>query len=168
MVIATKYEVDVDGKFRKSVDEAIGEVEDLRVPFGLIAASWFKSNRAIFALAGPGKYQDLSPNYKPRKKKAVGFIYPILRRTGRLERSITDQNDNDAIVRIGKQTLVMGSGTPWAYFHQAPGPRKKIPLRPVVLIGAESIAPQELNNRRELWIKTVADYVEQKMKKRFG
>ncbi len=157
------FVVDPDNEFKKAIQKASEEVEDLTIPFTLMEQSWFKSNRAIFSLKGPGKYSDLSEVYKPRKKKDVGFIYPILRRLGALESSLTVPGDEDSVATIlNKKTLVLGTKTPYAGFLH--GGTSRMPARPMVLVGAEQVAPDEINRRRLAWIEILGDYVLQKAK----
>ena len=152
-----KYSVDPDKEFQQAIRDAIGQVDDLTLPFQLITKSWFRSNKAIFSLKGKGKYQDLTPNYKKQKQKAVGFIYPILRRSGRLEGSITDPSSKDAVnLIINKKTLILGTKVPYGAPHQL---GLKVPKRPFLLIGGEQTAPDEINRRRDAWISTLESYV---------
>jgi phage gpG-like protein len=154
---ATKYTVDPDREFTEAIKKALDEVDDLTIPFTLITKSWFKGNKAIFSLKGPGKYPDLSPKYKEQKKKAVGFIYPILRRSGALENSITEASDSNAInLIINKNTLVLGTKIKYGHYHQF---GEGQPLRPFILIGGEQTAPEEINRRRNAWIATIQEYV---------
>lgn len=180
-----RFQVDPDQKFSKAVQEAASQVSDLRIPLGLIATSWFQSNKAIFALSGPGQYQDLSSKpffawwergdlrrrfaggYKEFKNAVLGFTYPIFRgKTGALEASITNKNAPGAIATIANQnTVILGTSIPYAIYHQSSAPRKKIPFRPIVMIGSEQTAPPELNQRREIWIEILKNYVLQVSKK---
>lgn len=158
-----KIEVDPGDEFTKAVKKTIKEVEDLTIPFTLISKSWFQSNKAIFRLKGKGKYEDLSSGYKKLKQKQAGFIYPILKLSGKLEKSITDPTATGAISLIlNKQTLVLGTAVSYAQFHQK-GTRY-MPARPPVLVGAEQTAPTELNKRQEIWIETLANYVLERSK----
>ena len=152
------YSVDPDKAFQKAIKDAIKDVQDLTVPFTLITKSWFKSNRAIFALKGPGKYVDLTEKYKLEKQKKVGFIYPILKRSGLLEKSITVPGDSNSISYIiNKNVLVLGSKVPYGAAHQFG--TKFLPIRPFIFVGAEQTAPEEINQRRDAWIATLRDYV---------
>lgn len=155
----TSYSVDPDKQFQQAIKDALSKVNDLTVPFTLMTKSWFQSNKAIFALKGPGKYTDLSPNYKKQKQKAVGFIYPILKRNGALEASLTQGGDSNAISYIiNKTTLVLGTKVPYAAKHQF---GEGVPRRPFMFIGAEQTAPEEINRRRDAWIAILQDYVMQ-------
>lgn len=152
------YEVDPDGQFAQAIKDALKKVSDLRIPFNLIANSWFKSNKAIFALSGPGKYKDFkNDRSRDQKKTAVGFEYPLLRRSGFLEKSITEKNDPDAIRVVTKTELTLGSSISYGQFHQFG--TKFMAARPFVLIGAEQVAPSGINNRHLAWIQQVTDYV---------
>jgi phage gpG-like protein len=156
--VVTNYQVDPDKEFQKAIKQALTEVKDLTIPFTLITKSWFKGNRAIFALKGPGKYADLTENYKKQKQAKVGFVYPILRRNGALERSITDAGDSNSInYIINKSTLVLGTKVPYGPAHQFG--TKVLPKRPFILLGAEQVSPPDLNRRREAWIAIIQDYV---------
>src|SRR5688572_19842345 len=107
MADIVSFKVDPDKQFQTAVKDALKQVKDLTIPFTLMTKSWFQGNKAIFALKGPGKYTDLSDAYKIQKKNAVGFIYPILRRSGVLEKSLTVPGDSNAIsIILNKNTLV--------------------------------------------------------------
>jgi len=175
-----KFEIDEDGEFGRAINIAIKEVGDLRAPFGLIKESWFKGNMSIFPekRGGPGKYADLSEKYKRRKEKAIGSAYPILRgfvkpkggaarKSGRLARSMTVPNSKGAISTVtNKRTLTLGTqvknkkGVLYPeYLHFG---TSKMPARPLLLLGAEQVAPSQINKRVENWVKMISDYVIQK------
>ncbi len=172
--VVVKFQVDPDQEFQKAVLKARGEVGDLTIPFTLIAKSWFQSNSFIFKVTGSsGKYVDLSAKYKAWKLRTAKFIYPVLRLSGDLEKSITDATDKNAIsIIINKRSLFLGTKVPYAGWLQEGTKNKdgsvKMPARPPVLIGAESVAPSGLNTRRDLWIKTIADYVVKKTAQNVG
>lgn len=156
--MVVKYEVDPDKEFDKAVKDAAKQVADLTIPLTLITQSWFKSNRAFFDLKGPGKFADLSDNYKKRKKASVGFIYPILKRAGALEASITNPGDGYAISEIvNKTAVILGTKIPYAAPLQFG--TKNIPARPFVMIGAEQTGPPEFNKRKQEWIELIGKYV---------
>lgn len=149
-----------DKEFQKAVDQTLKNVSDLTIPFNLITQSWFKSNRSIFTLGGPGKYADLSPGYKRVKQAEWGFTYPILKAKGDLMDSVTKPGDTNSIAQIlNKKTLVLGSKDPKAEFHQLG--TNRMPARPFVLLGLEQVAPPEVNRRREAWIKVLSDFAVQ-------
>lgn len=175
MVDGPVFKVDPTGEFSRALKEAGKKSADLTIPLKLIAQSWFKSNRAIFALKGPGQYEDLTDNpagkgYKSMKEKLFGSAYPILYRYGHLMSSITNPQDPASVNYIvNKLSLALGtkvttaSGSPYAYFlhHGA----SKMKARPVVLFGTEQVAPQELNKRVELWRQIMLNYVANVAKK---
>lgn len=145
-----QFQVDPDRRFQAAVLEAIKKTGDLTEPFILITKRWFKANRAIFTLKGPGKYTDLSPGYKLQKQKRVGFIYPILRYSGLLEASITNPDDANAInLIVNKTTLILGTKVSYAGFHQFG--TKKMPARPPLLVGVANSGDDANEREIEQW-----------------
>lgn len=156
------FRVDPDKKLDAAFKQAMAEVDDLTIPLTLITRSWFKSNRAIFSLKGPGKYADLSEPYKIRKEKEVGFIYPILVKSGALANSMINPGDPHSVSQIlDKQQLILGTSVSYGYVHQYGSKKKNIPSRPFVLVGGEQAVAPEIDNRREAWIAILNDYVMQ-------
>lgn len=164
--ISTSYVIENDRQFRKAIREATNRVADLRFAFGEIARDWFKSNRTQFTLKGSGLYPPLSPAYAEQKaKKFPGAA--ILVRTGRLRDSVTKKGHPDNILQIGKQTLVMGTRTPYGIFHQSDAPRRNLPLRKFLFIGPE--APQHARGadagRLERWTSIIEKEVQRQLDK---
>ena len=54
----TSFIIENDFEFRRALDRLGKSINDFRIPFGLIALNWYKGNRQIFTLKGPGKYTD--------------------------------------------------------------------------------------------------------------
>lgn len=164
----TSYSVDNDKAFRKALDKAAKISDDLRIPFTLIASDFYRSQRAIFSLKSPGQYPDLSDSYKPQKEKAVGFLYPILKRNGFLETAASVQNGPGNITQIGETELIMGvdgGRVPYAIYHQSDSSRKKIPLRKFLFIGPEAkeFASSEQQGRLERWMGIIEGFLAQKL-----
>lgn len=137
---------------------------DFRIPFTLIANDFYKSQRKIFMLKGPGRYVDLTPKYKKRKKKEVGFAYPILLKTGRLANSTLGPSNRDSVFSLTRNSLVMGSSTPYGIYHQSDAfPRRKIPQRKFIFIdgGPGDKAQDGVNGRRERWLNIIQSHVNQ-------
>jgi len=162
-MISIQALADFDKKFAKALKDAGKKVQDLRVPLNLIRASWFRSNNAIFSLSGPGQYKDLSEKYKVLKQKDAGFIYPILKRSGDLARSITNPSDENAIGKVLKdnQTLLVGTKVPYGVYHQSTKPRTVMPRRPFLFASAEQVAPSKINERIGSWTTIIEDWVAQ-------
>jgi hypothetical protein len=107
-------------EFQASLRAAQARVQDLTQPLTEIGLDWLRQNKTIFEGGGNRSFADLSggrsrrdrkgrfrsPNggYKAQKLRRWGFIYPILRASGRLERSITEAGAPGQIF-----TLVGGS-----------------------------------------------------------
>ena len=138
------YIVENDDKFRAGIDRALRSSKDLRKPLSMIGQDFRKSRKAIWNLKGPGAYPDLGPDgpaktdYKKRKQALVGFVYPILKLTGRLEDSVINKGHPENVNRVGKQFADFGTNVPYGEFHQSDSPRSKIPLRKFLFIGPES------------------------------
>ena len=169
-MVKTGVKVDPGKKFTQSIQKALKKVDDLRPPFKAMSKEYYKTNKALFTLKSKGLYADLSTNYKPIKKKKFGFLYPILKATGKLEKSLTIKSQ-DSIELITKKTMILGTktknekGAPYPVFLQNGWKTKSgstVPARPFLLIGTEPHpqAKQKLYERRlELWLETIESYV---------
>jgi len=183
----TSYQVDNDRRFRNAIQRAADATGDLRVPFGLILADFYKSEQAIFALKGPGQYPpfkhsvratslgkkfgndvkrgqgyDVSKSpYQREKIKKVGFDYPLLVRTGSLSASLLSATAQGAVAIIGATELTIGTTIPYGVYHQSDAPRSKIPLRKFLFIGPEAsqFATSDQQGRPERWMNILNDYV---------
>lgn len=160
--MAFEFQV-LDQSFQKALSGLSRDIDDLRIPFGLMINEWFKSNRAIFASKGPGKYTDLKSSYKKQKQKRWGFVYPILRASGALEDSITKKGDENSIAMVvNKKSMVVGSKVPYGKFHQFG--TSNLPVRPWILIGPEQVSPPDVNRRLTAWINIMNDFVDQRIR----
>ena len=170
MGLATSYEVDNDRRFRNALRRALLVTDDLQLPLNLIAKDFYKSERAIFKLKSPGLYPDLSEKYKPAKRRAVGFIYPILKRGGKLEKSMTNPKSKGSINHIvNKQALILGTrvknkkGVFYPAFLQ--DGTSKMPARKFLFIGPEAprFAKGPLAGRPERWFNILNEFIFQKL-----
>jgi len=153
-----------DRKIQEKFTELATKVSDLRIPFGLIANNFYQGNKKIFTLKGPGRYEDLADSTKKQKQSEVGFIYPILKRTGRLSRSLTSKNDSGAEFFVGRKSMILGTKVPYLIYHQSDKPRKKIPQRKALFIdgGGEEVARDAIiSGRLQAWTNIVDDYIAQ-------
>lgn len=161
----TSYVVENDKRFASAIGRALKSVDDLSIPFAQIAKDFQKSRKAIFLLKSPGGYPDLSSKYKKRKQRAVGFVYPILKLTGRLEDSLTNSTHPENVTRIEKTQMELGTTVEYGIYHQSDGPRKKIPLRKFLFIGPESVkfANSALSGFPERALNTLNSFVIRQM-----
>jgi len=162
----TSYSVDNDKKFRNALKKAGKATDDLRIPFTLIAADFYRSQKSIFQLKSPGLYPDLSDGYKQKKQKEVGFLYPILKKNGYLEAAASVQFGPGNITRIQSRQLDLGvdeKAVPYAIYHQSDEPRKVIPLRKFLFIGPEAprFANSEQQGRMERWMGILDGFMTQ-------
>jgi HK97 gp10 family phage protein len=175
-------------EFQKRLLKIANKTKDLSGPLRTIGQAWFQSNKSLFKRSGPGRFVDLSTKpfivrwrskayeygdvvhggYKEYKKKEHGKDpYPILRLFGRLEKSITDSKSSEAIFKVGKLSLILGTKTPYAGFlHYG---TRKMKARPFVLYGNEQVRPEpwnknDVNVRLALAIKSIEKYVLGKLK----
>ena len=126
-------------KFEKILKRLLKRSDDWRPLFFTLGKNFRKSRESIFALGGPGGYKDLSPRYKKLKEDLFGNAYPILKISGELERSVTQENDPDNISIVDRRSFVFGSKDPILKFHNSDKtPRKKMPLRKVIFWGPEA------------------------------
>lgn len=159
-----EFVVDPDKRFQSAIKTALKKVNDLTIPFTLITKEWFQSNKSIFAVtASSGQYADYKDeSYKTFKRNHYGFVYPMLKASGRLEGSITNPQSKDSIaVILNKVTLVLGSSTPYAPFLQLG--TSKMKARPFVLLGVEQVSPRRLNQRVEGWRRMIEDFTKDVM-----
>lgn len=157
----TSYIVENDEKFSRAIERSIGAVKDLKKPFAMIAKDFRKSRTAIFTLKGPGAYPDLSPKYKKRKERIMGSAYPILKFSGALADSVTNEGDGNNITRINADSMELGTAVSYGIYHQSDSPRSKIPLRKFLFIGSESVkfANSEISGFPERALNTLNSYV---------
>jgi phage gpG-like protein len=175
------YTIENDKQFQKALSEAFEKTQDLTIPLRAISRDFYKSQKAIFQLKSPGKYPDYTgpkisetwktpgrPDKRTRdgsltayqnyKKQKVGFIYPMLKFTGDLEKSTTSPTGPDSILNITKSSLEIGTGLPYAAFHQYG--TKNMPMRKFLFIGPEApeaVGPQR--GRLDRWLKIIEDHV---------
>lgn len=187
-MFGTSYVIENDAKFKQTLKDAAEIISDFRVPFGLISRDFYRSEKAIFGLKGPGQYPVFKNSYRvqyeqdgvgvkklsakkqfdvtkspyqQRKLKKYGFDYPLLVASGRLAASITQPNASGSINLITPLSLVIGTSVEYGIYHQSDKPRSKIPQRKFVFIGPEApaFATSEQQGRLERWLGYVEDYV---------
>ena len=131
------YNTKADKEVRDLLKRMAKVTSDLSPFLVTIAEELRQSRKAIFKLTSRGAYPELSEKYKIRKQKDVGFVYPILKRTGRLEKSVTQSGGENVAEIRNKRSLFFGTSVPYGEFHQSDKPRKKIPLRKYLFIGTD-------------------------------
>lgn len=175
-MVAISYSIENDKLFKEALDDARDKVANLRLPFKLISMDFYKSQKAIFMLQGPGQYPDFG-GIKPTSKSTLrakiakfdraGFVYPLLMgKSQRIMNSTTSPNHSDSINVITDKVLIIGTKTPYGIYHQSDSPRKKIPLRKFLFIGPEAsrYATSDQMGRLERWKRILKDYVDEKLK----
>lgn len=185
----TSYVVDNDKRFRDAISKASLVVQDFRVPFGLILSDFYKSEQAIWALTGPGLYPPFKHSdavmrtttnkktgktttryegtagggespYQHWKIKKYGFDYPLLIRTGSLQKSLSGPNNPGSISSVTKLSMAFGTSIAYGIYHQSDEPRSKIPLRKFLFIGPEApqFATSDQQGRLNRWLGYINDW----------
>ena len=95
--------------------------ENMKSLFQTIGEYWFSTNKqAIFSQrSAAGRFKDLTSVTKDFKQKNYGNVYPILVATGKLRASLTNPLDQNAIFRIRKNCLTLGSKVDYARYHMS-------------------------------------------------
>lgn len=157
-------EVKVDSvRVIRSLKELEKSVGDLRPAFIAITRSWLQANKATFKLKSAGRFTDyVGPKvsetwknpgipeartrdgdltaYENYKKKKVGFVYPMLKFSGRLEKSITEKGNPEFINIMTPKSLTLGSSTPYGIFHESSESRKtRLPMRKFLFIDPTNV-----------------------------
>ena len=157
------YDVNTE-KFNAFLKDAIKKTKKLGPAFQSIGRGFYKEERSIFKMRGPGGYNDLSRSTKKQKRRKYGFEYPILKATGDLAKSITTNTSPDSIYSIGQTHLKIGTKIPYGIYHQSDRPRSKIPLRKFVFIsgrGPGFPGGKVFYGRYERWTRIIQDHIQQ-------
>jgi len=169
--IATSFLVDNDRAFKRGLDRLAKATDDFSTPFAEIAKHWYQGNKKLFKLKSGGLYAPyggLNTNAEKQyaaeqqKKKEVGFIFPMMKRTGRLEKSLVSKNSSEGEHFVGRQTLVLGTKVPYTKYHQSDAPRSVMPQRKVIFIDggpAETAKDAVISGRREAWLNIMNDHI---------
>ena len=166
MAVITSYSVDNDRRFRKAMLKTAKAMRNPKPAFREIARDFYKSQKAISMLKGPGLYPDITEQTKKRKRrKGMGKYksgYPILWGDGTLLKSTLGPRNEGALLSITKKELVIGTTIEYGIYHQSDKPRKKIPLRKFIFIGPEAprFATSEQMGRMERWLRILKDWSE--------
>lgn len=177
----TSYIVSNDKDIVAALSRLEKTVSDFRIPFGLMAKEFYKTNKKIFQLKSKGLYPDFGgfnplrevgffdgkpetarSRAKRLKKKEVGFVYPLLFRTGRIASSLLNPSDPEAVYKLDKKNLMLGTDVPYAIYHQSDKPRKTLPQRKVVFIDGgpyEQSRGANISGRRETWLNIINQYI---------
>ena len=172
------FKVDPTGAFKKALRKAGKISKDLRVPFKLITMSFYRTNKVLFTLKSKGPFDDLSdkpPSYKDQKLAKYGFIYPILKASGALEKSITNPTDPNTVASVlNKKTLILGTKLTSGGEEDAPYPAflqfgtKFMPARPYLVVGTETgkwAKSKTIQRRKQRWIEVLGKYCADSLRK---
>jgi phage gpG-like protein len=155
----TEISVELHGfeSLARRVNEMRQQCSDLRPMFEQISADFYKQEKTVFSLKGPGQYQDLSEQYQIQKQRKFGFVYPILFATGKLAHSLTNRGSSDAVNVITKTGFVIGTSVPYAVYHHSQEPRTKMPWRPLWDPSTDSAMWKRWGRLIEAYVKKIEE-----------
>lgn len=110
--------------------------EDPRPVLTDIRADFYRYEDILFntqGASGGAAWKPISPNTVASKRKR-GMDTRILHETLTLRRSLTSEVPVDAVSRIDRQGLFVGSNVPYGVYHQSTKPRTVLPRRPPVML----------------------------------
>jgi len=117
--------------------EAIGErARNLMPAYPAVIQVFREIARQAFGTEGAstasGAWAPLKPaTVKDRERKGFPGAHPILQRTQRLMRSLTDLTGDTINVQTPTY-LGIGSATPYVAYHQSTAPRTRLPRRAII------------------------------------
>jgi len=171
------YSIANDKAFQNALTRAGEVVSDMRIPYALISADFYKSQQAIFQLKSAGQYPDFAgPKYKDtgktryqlKKIEKYGQEYPLLLATGVLANSVLGPSNRGSINVITPLTLIIGTSIEYGIYHQSDKTRRsKLPQRKFIFIGPEAsrFATSEQKGRLERWLNIINDHVMKQLKR---
>ena len=167
-------------EFQSKLKELGTVISDFRIPFRLIASDFYRSQKKLFLLAGPGLYPPLggfSPNEvedngktrrqnaELKKRKMVGFDYPMLVGFSKdLRDSTLSRGHRNSVFNLGKTFMEIGTDVSYGKYHQSDGPRTKLPQRKFIFIDggpADKAKDSAVSGRRDRWINIINDHIKQ-------
>lgn len=170
-----------------ALKDAVKKIGDLRPALIQIAREFYKANKAIFWLKGPGKYTDfVGPKiantwkdpgrpekrirngnytaYQWHKEKKTGLAkgYPLLKFSGTLEKSITNSSDPNTVNIVTKKSVVVGTKVPYGVHHQYGAPKNNLPMRQFLFIDPSTTvwaSSKIFSRRNQAWLEAIESYV---------
>lgn len=136
-----RFRLDIAGEVQmdRGIARFADGIADYRPIWGVIEDDFYALQKDQFkseGAEGGAQWQELSPEYAKWKEKHYPGK-PILQRSGDLEASLTNPNDPNTVRIEQRKTLTLGSKIPYAIYHQSPGPRKRLPRRPEIMLTEE-------------------------------
>lgn len=146
-IIAT---VDGAEAINRAFNRTDGYISDMRNFAPAVSDEFYRAEKEQFDSEGSagasGKWTPLSKAYAEYKaQKFPG--QSILKATGALEESLTDLEGLDAVFRISKDEIVLGTKVPYALAHQRGG---RLPKRPVICLSETQKRRMQKAIQREL------------------
>lgn len=154
------FKVDESKTFTRALEKAQKVSDDLSAPFSLIAQDFYRTQPATWNQSGAGVYQDLTERTKKQKRAQVGFVYPILRRNGYLERAASEEGAQGNITEVTANSLTLGvddRSIPYAGYQQLG--TTFIPARPYIFGPGSPYAVGPQQGRLDRWLKIIQEFI---------
>lgn len=149
-----QFETEALNSIYKKIEELSNSLGDLRPLYEQLASDFYKDEKRIFQLRGPGQYEDLDPDYQEAKERKWGYIYPILFASGRLAASLLSRRGMNSVAIIEKMNFEIGTSVRYAVYHHSTKPRSRLPRRPLWFFGED-------NDRLSMrWDRTTQAYID--------
>ena len=135
-------------ELNKVIEKVYKSVKNLTIPLSEISKQWYRGNKIYPSGKKLHFWDDLSPKYATRKRRALGSEFPLLKWSGLLYNSIKKPTHKNAIHQIiNKRSLIIGTNVKYAAPMHYGVPSKNIPPRPFLFIGPEQIRGAKVNGK---------------------
>lgn len=155
MTAAAALEIEGLESLGAKLDYLAVAISDLRPLFEQFSADFYKDQKRLFQLKGPGQFADLSPAYAETKQKKYGFKYPILFATGRLALSLLDRNADGAVNIVEADSFEIGTSIDYAAFHHYGTSR--MPRRPLFEENEDSALFRRWDRIADAYVKKIIE-----------
>lgn len=146
----------LDAEFQRIFKETEEKVKYMKPALMSIRDDWYRENRTLFKLKGPGKYTDLKDSTKRYKTRAFGSPYPILlARNGRIKSGLTDKASEYTVNEITDTSLTVGVKGEDYFLFQQKG-TSKMAKHPFIFNSKEH--GDQWTNQRDRWVKIIVGY----------
>jgi len=146
----------IDVEFQCIFNEVKKRVKYVKPALIAVRDDWYKENRTLFTLQGPGKFTDLKDSTKKAKIRQFGTPYPILlARNGRIQSGLTEKESEYTVNELTDDSLTMGvKGILYAIFQQKG--TSKMEKHPFIFNSQQH--GDQWTNQRDRWVKIFTHY----------
>jgi hypothetical protein len=156
----------LDPEFQRIFKETADRVKYMKPALMSIRDDWYRENRTLFKLRGPGKFTDLKDSTKRQKIRAAadGKItgltrppYPILlARNGRIQSGLTDKASQYTVNEVTDTSLTVGIKGEDYFLYQQKGTTRM--ARHPFIFKSRADGDDQWTNQRDRWVKILLGY----------